>query len=617
MTITLDIECPDHLRTVFDELPFLEVPGDTNNAARDSCLVWLLSSTTGLWLSWHPEDAKRALEKMFELYPRLSYGHLTFTKPDRLSSAVYDRCVIEDTPDFDLSQLRVNQTRVLEATTAASIDSLGLSLEDRRGLLTETRLGSMTGYDEYELLASVVRESYFDFVQEFWGEVIAERPIWNWHIEYLAGELQYIAERVFRGQTKEYDLVINVPPGSTKSTLCSIMFSPWTWTRMPSARFLGGSYVDTLAMDLSRKNRDVVLSPKYRRAFPEIELRKDQQAKSHFVNTKGGSRYSFGVQGTVTGMHAHFIGIDDPLNPERAVSEVELENANRVMSETLFTRKVDKDLTPTILIMQRLHQNDPTAHVLIKYENVKHICLPAEDGDDVKPASLRERYVDGLLDPVRLSPKILKENFRALGEFSYAGQFDQTPVPRGGAMFKPGRITVEDPPHLVKFDDRLLRYWDKAGTQGAGAYTAGVLMGKDNRGRFWILDVIRGQWGMDEREATIKQTAVVDGHGVAIMVEQEPGSGGKDIARYTVRNLAGYNIEVDPVGSSSGNKTVRAGPYAAQVNGGNVYMKFADWNKEYLDELKYFPASKYKDQVDASSGAFNHLAEGEVEVGTL
>lgn len=616
MTITLDIECPDHLKTVFDEVAYLEVLGDPDNAARDACLMWLVASTSGLWLSWHPEDAERALEKRFELYPRLCLKHLTFTKPDRLASAVYDRCVIEDV-DFDVSQLRVNKTRVLEQAVAASVDSLGLSLSDRRELLVETRLGSQTGYDEYELLASITRENYYDFVQEFWGEVIAERPIWNWHIEYIASELQYIAERVFRGQPKEYDLVINVPPGSTKSTLLSIMFSPWTWTRMPSARFLGGSYVDTLAMDLSRKNRDVVISDKYRRAFPEVVLRKDQQAKSHFVNTKGGSRYSFGVQGTVTGMHAHFIGIDDPLNPERAVSEVELETANRVMSETLFTRKVDKDLTPTILIMQRLHQNDPTAHVLVKYERVKHICLPAEDGEDVKPASLRERYVNGLLDPVRLSVKTLQENFKALGEFSYAGQFDQTPVPRGGAMFKPGRIIIDEPPAMNKFETRIVRYWDKAGTQGAGAYTAGVLMGKDNRDRFWILDMVRGQWGMDEREATIKQTAVTDGKTPDVRVEQEPGSGGKDQALYTIRNLAGWNVEADPVGSSSGNKTVRAGPFAAQVNGGNVYMVSAPWNKEYLDELKYFPASKYKDQVDASSGAFNHLTDADVEVGTL
>jgi len=604
---TLEIDCPDHLRTVFDGRSFLRVANDDGNVARDALLVWLASSASGLWLSDHPEDAERSLREKFALYPRVSFDHLTFTLPGKLYRVAWDRCVIEDVEDFDAGMLRTNETRVLESKTTTRVDALGLSLDERRDLLQRTRMGHETGWDEIELLASVCRESFFEFIREFWGEVIAEKPVWNWHIEYLASELQVVAERVFRGQPKTYDLVINVPPGTTKSTLLSIMFPPWTWTRMPSARFLGGSYVDALAMDLSRKSKDVVTCERYRRAFPEVALRKDQAAKSHFVNTKGGSRYSFGVQGTVTGMHAHFIGIDDPLNPEKAVSEAELTTANRVMSETLFTRKVDKDVTPTILIMQRLHQNDPTQHVLDTYEKVRHVCLPAEDSDEVKPAELRDRYVGGLLDPSRLSKRTLAENFKALGEFSYAGQFDQTPVPRGGAMFKPGRITIDVSPSLVHFEEKLVRYWDKAGTQGAGAFTAGVLMGQDRHDRFWILDVVRGQWAMDEREATIKQTAVSDGHDVRIRIEQEPGSGGKDQALYTVRNLAGWRIEVDKVGSATGNKVTRAGPFADQVNAGNAYMVRAEWNKTFLDELRYFPASKYKDQVDAASGAFNDL----------
>lgn len=616
MSVTLEIDCPDHLKTVFDELPFLRTKNDDENVARDALLVWLMSATTGLWLSEHPADAERALHDKFVTWPLVNLSHLKFMTPAELRGFEYERVVLEDI-NFDVRMLRVQEVRVLESVVALPVDALGLTLSERKQLLSRTRAGEETGYDEYSLLASVCRESLFEFIKEFWSEIIAEKPIWNWHIEYLAEELQKVAERVFAGKPKEYDLAINVPPGSTKSTLCSIMLPPWTWTRMPSARYLGGSYVDSLAMDLSRKNRDVVLCDKYRRAFPNVVLRKDQMAKSHFVNTAGGSRYSFGVQGTVTGMHAHFIGIDDPLNPERAVSEVELETANRVMSETLFTRKVDKDVTVTILIMQRLHQNDPTNHMLETYERVKHICIPAEDSDSVKPPELRERYVNGLMDPVRLSKKTLDENFKALGEFSYAGQFLQTPVPRGGAMFKPGRITVDVPPVLKKFGTRIVRYWDKAGTQNAGAYTAGVLMGVDHHGRFWVLNVVRGRWAMDEREATIKQTARLDGVDVRIRVEQEPGSGGKDQAMYTVKNLAGYRISVDKVGSGTGNKVVRAGPFADQVNAGNVWMAEAEWNRAFLDELKYFPASKYKDQVDASSGAFNELTRDELRVGTL
>ncbi len=613
MPITLDIDCPDHLRTVFDERPFLKVQNDDDNQARDALLYWLVEARHGLWLSQFPDNAKQVLQNRFSIYPKIKFDHVTFAMPGELRDCEYDRCVIEDL-EYDALAVGAVETRVLERESVAPLDALGLALDERKELLALVRTGEKVQYDEHQLVASICRESFIEFVKEFWNDVIAEKPTWNWHIEYLAGELQVVAERVFRGLPKKYDLVINMPPGETKSTLCSIMFPSWTWTRMPSSRFLGGSYTAPLAMDLSRKNKDVITCVKYRESFPEIVLRKDQAAKSHFVNTKGGSRYSFGVQGTVTGMHAHFIGIDDPLNPERAASEVELAKANRVMSETLFTRKVDKDITPTILIMQRLHQDDPTQHMLDTYESVKHVCLPAEDGDGVRPLELRKFYKNGLMDPVRLSKETLRANFKALGEFGFAGQFLQSPVPRGGAMFKPDRILIDTAPSKWKMK---IRYWDKAGSQGKGAFTAGALMGEDTDGRFWILDVVRGQWAMEERESTIKVTAVSDGRGVFVWVEQEPGSGGKDQASYTVKNLAGFRIAADKVGSGSGNKTTRAGPFADQVNAGNVYMVRANWNKVYIDELRYFPASKYKDQVDASSGAFNHLTEGQMRVGTI
>ena len=619
MTITLKIDCPDHLRTTYDKHEYLKLENDSSNQARDLLVLWLSASKNGVWVSTHPTDAKEFLQEQFVLYPRISLSHIEFVEPHRLTRSHWDRCVIEDCPEFDVGAIRCNEIRVLERDNSIiTVDSLGLSIEDRIGILNELRLGASVNYEESELIASITRESFHEFIKEFWGVIIAETPVWNWHIKFLAAELQYIAMRVFQGKKKEYDLVINVPPGSTKSTLASVMFSPWTWTNMPSARYLGGSYVDTLAMDLSRRNKMLVCSDKYKECFPEIRLSKDQAAKSHFVNTKGGSRYSFGVSGTVTGMHAHFIGVDDPLNPEKAVSEVELEKANRVMSETLFTRKVDKELTPTILIMQRLHQNDPTQHMLDKYDKVKHICLPADILSDqiVLPESCRKFYVGGFLDPHRLPVAVLRANLKALGEFSYAGQFDQHPVPRGGAMFKPDRITIDVAPADAYFV-MIIRYWDKAGTQGAGCYTAGVKIGLDKQGRFWILHVIRGQWSMDEREATIKQTAELDGHAVHVWVEQEPGSGGKDQAYYTVKNLAGFLIKVDPVGASSGNKTVRAGPFADQVNGHNVWMAKGDWNIALIEELRYFPASKYKDQVDGCSGGFNKLTKGEIRVGTL
>ena len=483
-------------------------------------------------------------------------------------------------------------------------------------------------FDEYDVMASIVRENYYEFVKEFWDTIIPERFVDNWHIPLICNELQYLAERVFAGLPKEHDLIVNVPPCSTKSTVCSVMFQPWIWTRMQTARIIGGSYAHNLSMDLSRRGRDIIKSDKYRKAFPEIVLREDQDTKSYFMNTRGGSRYAVGVGGSVTGMHGHFLVIDDPVDPSKAISEVELATANRWMAETLSTRKVDKVVVPTILIMQRLHQNDCTANMIEQIKvaqrmdggplKLKHICLPAELTDKIKPKVLASRYKDGLLDPVRLPREVLNENKAIIGEYGYAGQFLQWPVPLGGGMFKTVKIRIEeDVPVKMTWLERV-RFWDKAGTAGGkGAYTVGVKMGKDRDKRFWVLDVIRKRLDSSTREALIKQTAIADGRAVVVGVEQEPGSGGKESAENTVRNLAGWRIRVDKPSGSDSSKELRADPFSVQVNNGNVVLKRGDWNIEYLGELSFFPYSKYKDQVDASSGAFNLITKRKKRAGGL
>lgn len=382
---------------------------------------------------------------------------------------------------------------------------------------------------------------------------------------------------------------------------------------MKSTRIISASYARDIAMDLSRKSRDVIKSDRYRKTFPDIDIRDDQDAKGFFVNTQGGERYAFGVGGAVTGKHGHFIIVDDPLDPNRAVSEADLRAANRWMEETLPSRKVNKVTVPTILIMQRLHENDPTGARLAKADKVpvKHICIPAELTDNIKPAKLRDYYVDGLMDPHRLPYAALVEA-EAQGQYAYAAQYLQTPIPRGGAMFHTDKLLVEKPP--ARFT-RKVRFWDKAGTAGGGAYTAGVLMARDVDGVFWVLNVVRGQWDAHRRESLIEGTAKSDTIVTTVGVEQEPGSGGKESAEATARRLAGFHVVLYRVGKSDGDKEQRADPFAVQVNAGNVKLAKGDWNQAYIDELRFFPRSKFKDQVDASSGAFNILARARIVVG--
>lgn len=381
---------------------------------------------------------------------------------------------------------------------------------------------------------------------------------------------------------------------------------------MPSAKFICASYAHQVALKDSLKTRDLVQSPKFQSCFPAIQMREDENTKGLFTNTLMGFRLSAGVGGLVTGYHGHFLIVDDPLNPEESFSEAELKSVNRWMTNTLPSRKVDKRITPTILIQQRLHQADPSGEMLAsKTGKVKHICLPGELTDNVSPPELAANYVSGLLDPIRLPREVLEKSAQEMGAYGYAAQILQDPVPLGGGMFQVAKIELVEAEPSKR--GRVIRSWDKAGTKDAGNWSVGVKMMVDEvRKIYWVLDVVRGQWGASVREAMILQTAQTDGFDVRIALEVEGGSGGKESGENTVSMLAGYAvIAYHP----TGDKPSRAYPFASQVGAGNVKCLNREWTKTYLDELRFFPYSRFTDQVDASSGAFNRLARKKIRVG--
>lgn len=471
-------------------------------------------------------------------------------------------------------------------------------------------------FSEDELTASICRSSFWEFVKEFWDEIIPEKPVWNWHIKYLCNMIQSEVEKVFRGEPREHDIIINVPPGTTKSTIFSVMLNAWALTRMPSFKFLGASYAYNLAQDLSRKTRDLVKCAKYQRLFAKVRVREEQDAKGHFITDKGGLRFAVGSGGVVIGMHFHLIVIDDPIDPQRSTSDTELKEVNRWIENTLSQRKVDKAITLTVIVMQRLSENDPSGYKLDKKkkgeEKIKHIRLPAEliDDDMPSPRWLVKKYKNGLLDTRRLSRKVL-DTERKRGQYFYAGQYLQRPVPAEGGMFKVENIEIAPPPTKFK---KIVRFWDKAATVDDGAHSVGFKMAQDLYGRYWILNVKRGQWDSGRRERNILQTARVDGFRTIVGLEQEGGSGGKESAQETAKRLAGFRVKIT---RPSGDKVARADSFSVQVNIGNVLMAPGDWNETLLDEFRHFPNSKYKDQVDAASGCFSLLIQASIEVGAL
>lgn len=500
----------------------------------------------------------------------------------------------------------------------------------RTSSYTEQELLDLAVQDPIAIQRELNNRSLFEFVKWAWPAYSAQPFVPNWHIEYLCNELEKIAYRVGERKKKKHDLLINISPGTTKTALCSIMFPVWCWTKWHWMKFITCSYSSTLSLESAEYSRDVIKSELFKEVYPNLVIKSDKDSKGNFKIVKlednitgnrrvkkkevvGGNRYSTSVGGTLTGFHADIIIWDDPLNPNQAASEKELENANRWLDQTLPTRKTDKAVSATIGIMQRLNQNDPSGHWLDKKKKkTKHVCLPGEIihfEKFVRPRKLVKRYKKGLFDKVRMTKSVLSELEADLGQYGYAGQIGQNPSPPGGGMFKVANFSIQtetiDPRMIVK----SVRYWDKAASDGKGTYTVGVKMHYLKNKMFLIADVKRGQWGTDVREKIIKQTAIADGTKVDIVIEQEPGSGGKESADATIKNLAGFRVKADKPGKGDGNKVERADPYSVQVNRGNVILVSADWNKDYKEEHELFPNGTYKDQVDSSAGAFNYLVK--------
>jgi predicted phage terminase large subunit-like protein len=455
--------------------------------------------------------------------------------------------------------------------------------------------------DADQAAAELCKRHLSFFVKEFWPVVIAEELVWSDHMQVMCDEIQKVYEQAIARKPKLYDLIINIPPGTSKSTVCTIMAPAWAWAKDDSLRCITGSYSDALATEHSVKSRDIIESDLYHRYFPNVLIKYDKGRKTNYESTGLGQRYATSVGGTVTGIHAHVITIDDPLNPKQAASQTECNNANQWMDKTLSMRKVDKALTPTILVMQRLATNDCTGYLLAKQKgNVRHVCLPAEISERVSPPEYKSIYKDGLLDPARLSATVLKEARLDLGGDGYAGQMAQTPVQEGGLIWRKWFIEIDDAVFPDMKDATMIGSdWDLAYTDddsnAASAYiTAGKIL---NKAFIWDFDYAFLEF--PELIKYMKQRRAP--HYI------EAKASGKS-AKQALSRAGIPAIEIKLMGSKD--KIARAKMATPPVEAGLVYIKKSLADRLYNDDrqgILNFPRGQHKDVADALAQAMQRL----------
>lgn len=451
---------------------------------------------------------------------------------------------------------------------------------------------------EDDILRALLPKSFYDFFLEFWSVISSEELVNNWHIKYLCDELQKTADTVIERKPKNYDLVINIPPGSSKSSIVTVMFPAWLWTRDQSLTIISSSYSAMLSVSHSQKSRDIIQSDKYKRLFPDIQLREDQNNKGHYKNKEGGERMTTSSGGTVTGYHGHFIILDDPLNAQGAMSTADRKMTNEYIQHTLNTRKIDKAVTVTILVMQRLHQDDPTG-LLLSQGGVKHICLPAELSQHVSPPKLKEQYIDGLLDPIRMSRDVLGEMKVKMGSYAYAGQMQQQPAPEGDGIWKYEWFNVIEEEKIPKNLTMVGTDWDLAYTTKDSNSASAWVTGGTIDGKIYITD-LGFEW-LEFPDLVKKMTNKPAPHYIE----------GKASGKSAKQTLAINGINAIEVQATT-DKISRARLATPTVEAGRVYITKKLLDILFYDQrqgLSYFPNGSHDDLADAFSQSIVRLSK--------
>lgn len=462
--------------------------------------------------------------------------------------------------------------------------------------------------------------SLYEFVKQAWpvlepGVTFVD----GWAVQAIAEHLQAVTE----GQCTR--LLINVPPGMSKSMLTNVFWPAWEWgpRGLGVHRFISASYEQGLATRDMVRCRDLLKSEWFQERWPVV-FKDDQDQKTYYENTKTGWRFAASVRAALTGYRGDRIIVDDPHSVKTAESDAEREESLRWFTETLPTRLNIPDRSAIIVIMQRLHQRDISGLIIDElYKDWVHLCLPMEHE---RERHCRTRIVmpDGatfvdprkdegeLLFPERFTPASvdsLKNTLRSHGgSYAEAAQLQQRPAPREGGIFKTDRWRIVDvAPPVV----RWVRGWDLAATSKKqnprAAFSAGCLMGLTAENHIVIRDVQRFRGDPGEVKERVGAIAVADGHHVRIDLPQDPGQAGKAQLADFALDLQGFIVSGSP---ESGDKRQRALPLAAQQAVGNVILVAGPWIPEFIAEANLFPASTYKDQIDAASRAYTALLTG-------
>jgi len=475
--------------------------------------------------------------------------------------------------------------------------------------------------DEVELDRELAARGLRPYLQVAWSQVEKQPFVPNWHIDAICDHLQAVSAGELR------NLIINVPPGCTKSLSTGVIWPTWEWATIDAGlRYIFSTYSASLARRDGTRMRNLIESDWYRARWPHVRIpRQNTRSATEIVNEAGGARWSTSVRGGVLGKHAHRIGIDDPITPmhttgSRAALGTELDFVEEWFNTTMPTRQADPKRTAWIIVMQRLHERDlagiaeasgdyTVLRLPMRYERKFHCVTPwAED----------PREEEGeLLDPARFPEPEVRRLEKKLGPLGAAAQLQQRPAPAGGLIFKQSLFQYWGAPNCkhraLPERVRLIQIWD-CSFKGAGkgkkrSFVCGQVWAQAGADMF-LVDQERGQWELLDTCGAVRR--LISRWPRAFRKYVEDAANGPAVVNVFSKKIGGFKL-VATGGGSEARAQAASVFFGDAETPGNVYLphpSIAPWVKAVEDELIAFPMAAHDDTVDCLTHAVVIMAEG-------
>lgn len=450
-----------------------------------------------------------------------------------------------------------------------------------------------------ELLRAALRQDMFSFARKAFELVFPyiEFEI-NWHHKLLAKEMQDVLEG------RCHRLIINLPPRSLKSFFASIILPAFALGRFPSMNVVCVSYANELALKFARDCRALMQTTFYTSLFPETRILASRRAEHDFMTTLRGGRLAVSVGGALTGRGGDLFIVDDPMKPADATSPVMRASLLEWAANTLMSRMNDKRTGAMIVVMQRLHDDDLTGH-LLRQGGWRLVSLPAiatrHEAFWLGGRQVHERFPGDLLHPAYETPEVLEGLKLSMGSSVFAAQYQQDPVPPDSPHIRWDWFQVYEQVPQKDHATEVWQSWDTAIKDGElNDYSVGITV-MVKGGKYYILDVCRRKLDYPSLKQLIEQKAA-QYPGARVLIEDK-GSGSsliQDLKR---------SGQVKPLAFvPEGDKVSRFICQTAVIERGDVFLpKSAHWMEDFRRELLQFPTSKHDDQVDALSQFLAHM----------